>query len=213
VNLAQMRDAVRTRLGVPQSDSFFSDPVLTDMINESLQAVTAEADWPWLQTSTTFSTVAGTGSYTPPADWGQTRSLCIDGYDAMDYRSLSEIREYLTTQRSVPTVYTVSGEVILLRPTPGAVYVVTHDYLKAEPALVGDTDTPVMPSVFHYAIVAFACHLAHARNNEIGSYRGAITGSAAASLSQYHNWLERMMSARRRTSGPMRVRVRGGSIL
>jgi hypothetical protein len=213
MNLAQTRDAVRTRLGVPTSDSFFSDQVLTDLVNEALQAVTAEADWPWLQTSTTFPTVAGTSTYTPPTDWSQTRSLCIDGYDAMDYRSLSEIREYLSTQRGVPTVYTVSGEVVLLRPTPDAAYTVTHDYLKGEPALVNDTDRPIMPSVFHYAIVAFACHLAHARNNEIGSYRGAITGNAAASLSQYHNWLERMMSARRRTSGPMRVRVRGGSIL
>jgi hypothetical protein len=213
MNLAQMRDAVRTRIGVPAGDSFFSDPTLTDLVNEALQAVAAEADWPWLQTSTTFSTVAGTGSYTPPADWGQTRSLCIDGYDAMDWRSLSEIREYLSTQRGVPTVYTVSGEAILLRPTPGAVYVVTHDYLKGEPTLVSDTDTPVMPSQFHYSIIAFACHLAHARTNEIGSYRGVITGSAAASLSQYKGWLERMMSARRRTSGPIRVRVRSGSIL
>jgi hypothetical protein len=213
VNLGQLRDAVRTRIGLPGSDTFFSDQVLTDLVNEALQAVAAEADWPWLQTSTTFTTTAGTGTYTPPTDWGQTRSLCIDGYDAMDYRTLPEIREYLSTSRGVPQVYTVSAETILLRPTPDATYTVTHDYMKGEPALVGDTDTPLMPSVFHYAIVAFACHLAHARNNEIGSYRGSVTGAAAAALSQYQGWLARMMAQRRRTNGPIRVRVRSGGIL
>lgn len=213
MNLAALRTAVRTRIGVPAADTFFTDTVLTDLVNEALQAVSAEADWPWLQTSTTISTVAGTGTYTPPADWGQTRALTIDGYDAMEYRTLPEIREYLSTIRGVPTVYTVSAEAILMRPVPAAVYSVTHDYMKGEPALSGDSDTPLMPSQFHYAIVSFAVHLAHARNNEIGSYRGAVTGAAAAALQQYQLWLGRMHSQRRRSSGPMRVRVRAGGIL
>lgn len=213
MNLAQMRDAVRVRIGVPASDTFSTDPVLTDLLNEALQAVASEADWPWMQAATTFVTSDGTGTYTPPDDWARTRSLCIDGYDSMEWRSLAEIREYLTTLKAVPMVYTVTGEDILLRPVPNGTYTVTHDYLIEEPALVSDTDTPIMPSQYHYAIVAFACHLAHARNNEVGSYRGVITGSAAAALSQYHQWLERMMSARRRTVGPIRVRVRAGGAL
>jgi hypothetical protein len=213
VTLTELRAAVRTRIGVPTADSFYPDATLTDLVNEALAAVSAEADWPWLQASTTFATVAGTATYTPPADWDRTRALTIDGYDAMDYRTLPEIREYLSTIRGVPRVYTVSGEDLLLRPTPDSTYTVAHDYIVTEAPLVLDADTPLMPAQFHYSIVAFAVHLAHARNNEIGSYRGAVTGAAAAALAQYAQWLTRMHKHRRRSSGPMRVRVRAGGIL
>jgi hypothetical protein len=205
VNLAQMRDAVRTRIGVPSGDTFYTDQTLTDLVNEALSAIASEADWPWLETSTTFATVAGTGSYTPPADWSQTRSLCIDGYDAMEWRSLPEIREYLTTVRDVPTVYTVSGDVILLRPTPSAVYTVTHDYVKDESTLITDADVPLMPSGFHYSVVAFACHLAYLRSGDVQR--------ATAALADFRGWADRMKSQRRRTRGPIRVRVRPGSAL
>lgn len=205
MNLAQLRDSVRTRIGVPAGDTFYTDQTLTDLLNEALSAISTEADWPWLQLSTTFSTVAGTGTYTPPADWTETRSLCIDGYDSIDPRSLAEIREYLTTDSDVPRVYCISGDTILLRPIPNSVQVVTHDYVKNEALLVTDTDAPLMPSQFHYAIVAFACHLAYLRSGDVQR--------ATAALSDYGSWKQRMLRQRRRTAGPIRVRVRAGGSL
>lgn len=210
MNLAQLRDAVRTRIGVPASDSFYTDPVLTDLVNESVQAVAAEHDWPWLQASTTFNTVAGTQAYTPPVDWNRTKALTVDGFDSIQWRSLQEIREYPSTSRGNPAFFTVYGDQLRLTPVPDAVYVIQHDYLKDEPFLAGDTDTPLLPAQFHYAIVAFAVHLAHARNNEIGSFRGAVTGSAAAALQQYKMWLTRIETQYLRQTRPLRVRVRPG---
>lgn len=204
LDLTTMRTAVRTRLGNPSTDGFFSDAQLTDLVNEALQVISAEADWPWQEATTTFSTAAGTNTYTPPTDWIQTRALVIDGYDAMEYRTLAEIREYLTTSQDVPTAYTVSGETLLLRPTPDGVYTVRHDYVKSEPALANDTDAPLMPNQWRYSIVAFACHLAHMRQGD--------TGRAAGALAEYASWKQRMLRQRRRSSGPMRVRIRAGQV-
>ncbi len=202
MNLAQLRDSVRTRLGVPAGDTFFTDPVLTDLINESLQAISAEADWPWLEISTTFATVNGTATYTPPADWSRTRSLCIDGFDALEWRSLAEIREWPTNIIDAPRYYNINAEQITLRPVPGSVYTVTHDYLKDDQTLVTDADVPLMPSGFHYSIIAFACHLAHQRSGD--------AQRAQAAMGDYQGWVKRMVSQRQRQSGGLRVRVRPG---
>lgn len=204
MNLAQIRDAIRTRIGVPTGDTFYTDQVLTDLANEALSAISTELDWPWLETSTTFTTVSGTGTYTPPVDWSQTRSLCIDSYDAMEWRSLPEIREYPTTVLDLPRVYTVSGDQLLLRPVPSGAYTVTHDYVRTEQTLVTDADVPFMPNEFRYSIVAFACHLAYLRSGDVQR--------AIAALGDYTAWKARMASARRRTRGPIRVRVRPGSV-
>lgn len=210
MDLAAMRTAIRTRIGVPSTDTFYTDTVLTDFVNEALQAVSAEEDWPWLSATTTFATVRGTQNYTPPGDWARTKLLCIDGYDPIEWRSLGEIREWASSITDVPLYFTVEADEILLAPVPGGSYTVKHDYYVDEAALALDADTPLMPSEFHYAVVAFAVHLAHARNAEIGSYRGAITGSAAAALQQYAQWLARMRKQRRRQTNPLRIRVRPG---
>jgi hypothetical protein len=81
VTLTEMRTAVRTRIGNPSTDGFFTDAQLTDLINEALAAVSAEEDWPWLQTSANITTVAGTAAYAAPAGWVHTKQLYINLYD------------------------------------------------------------------------------------------------------------------------------------
>ena len=197
-----MRTAVRTRLGVPAADTFFTDAVLTDLVNEALQAISTEVDWPWLEASTTFSTANGTATYTPTAGWMRTRSLCIDGYDGMEWRSLTEVREIPTTVTGVPCIFNVNVEQLTLRPVPNGVFTVTHDYIKVEPALALTSDTPLMPAQFHYAIVSLACHLGHLRSGDVNR--------AVAAMADYQGWLKRMVDNRRRQTGGLRVRVRPG---
>jgi hypothetical protein len=205
LNFAQLREAVRTRIGVPPNDSYFTDVVLSDLVNEALQAITAEADWPWLELDTTFTTVAGTDTYTPPADWTDTRVLGIDGQDAMEWRPLAEILEEPTTHRGMPSRYTVSGEKLILRPVPDGAYTVRHHYVKNEQTLVTDADVPLMPTQFRYAVAALAAHLALMRSGD--------TARAASQLAEFQGWLKRMMQQRRRSRGPLRVRVRAGQVI
>ena len=202
MNFEQMCDAERVRLGVPASDTFYTAERLGDLTNEALQAISTEFDWPWLEASTTFSTAIGTATYTPPADWMRTRGLCIDGSDAMEYRSLIELREVPTTTTGEPGFYHINTELITLRPIPSSVQTVIHDYVKIEPALANPTDTPLMPAQFHYAIVAYAVHLGHMRQGDVQR--------ATAALGDYTSWLRRMTDNRRRQTGGVRVRVRPG---
>lgn len=203
MDLTTMRTAVRTRIGVPSTDTFFVDATLTDIINEALAAVATERDWPWLTTSTTFPTVAGTATYTPTSGWTKTRSLTIDGFDSMEERSLIEIRSIPTTQRGQPSIFAVSGDQIILRTVPDAVYTITHDYVKTEPALSANGDTPLMPTQFHYAVVAKASELAHLRQGSLAK--------AEAQKAEYAAWLVRLNDNLRRTTAPKRIRVRPGS--
>lgn len=204
----ELQDAVRVRLGVPASDNFFTADVLGSLVNEALQAISTEMDWPWLDATTTFATVSGTQTYTPPTNWIRTKSLIVtapdQSFETISWRSLQEVREYGTaaTEQGYPNVYTVWAEQILLAPVPGAAYTVRHDYVKQEPALQANTNAPVMPQQFHYSIVQHAVYLAHLRQGDMAR--------ANAAQQAYQSWFKRMADHDKRVTVPMRVRVRPG---
>lgn len=203
MQLSDFLTAVRTRLGNPSTDGFFSDANLTDILNEALHAVSTDVDWPWLQTSTSFNTTGGTATYTPTAGWNRTRVLCIDGYDPLEERSLAEIRSYPSTERGRPEWYAISGDTIILRPVPDGTYAVIHDYIKNETSMSAPSSEVLMPTVYQYSIVAKAVELAHLRQSRPDRAREAAE--------EYLAWIERMKDNRRRTSAPKRIRVRPGS--
>lgn len=200
--LEQLRDAVRVRLGTPESESFYLSQPLDDLINEALSTISAEGDWAWLQTTETISTVAGTRFYTPATNWQTTKALSIQEYDAMIYLSLQEIRNWPDATRDVPMFYTVYQNQLYLAPTPSAVYQLRHDYLRTEPLLRDNTDTPLMPGVYHYAIIACAVHLSHLRSGDLPR--------AQAAQAEYASWLKRMEGQKIKTTSSLKVRVRPG---
>jgi hypothetical protein len=203
MTLTEMRTAVRTRMGNPSTDGFFTDAQLTDMINEALQAISSEDDWPWLQTSENISLTAGDGSYAPHASWTRTKQLYITNFEPLVMISLAEINEI--TSQGQPEYYHIYDEEILVRPIPTVAATLIHQYIAKETALSADGDTPVMPSMFHYAIVAFACYLAQLRQGR--------QELAQIELRAYNDWYRRMVSFRRRSQLPIRPRIRPGSWL
>lgn len=204
-DLTAMILGVRTRLGTPSTDGFFTDAQITDMINESLQYNNTLADWPWCKATTTFATVSGTATYDPTAasGWMKTRALTIDGYDSMALMSLIEIRERQLSITGTPSVYCVENELIHLRDVPNAVFTVIHDYIKVEPVLSGGSSVPLMPDQFRYSIIEFATYLAAMRQ---GDWAGADRA-----LARHAKWYDAMSDHRRRTTSTRRVRVRPGS--
>lgn len=204
ITFATMLTSVRTRLGNPATDGFFTDAQIGDLVNESLQYNTALGEWPWTKASTTFNTAAGTATYDPTSasGWVKTRSLTIDGYDTMQELSLQEIREMPTTVQGTPAYWALENELIHLRPVPNAVHVVIHDYIKREPELSGVAE-PLMPDQFRYAIIEYAAYLAHMRQGDLGA--------ADRALARHQKWSEAMADMRRRTTNAKRIRVRSGS--
>jgi hypothetical protein len=58
--LVDFRRLTRSRMGVPTSDDFFTDTVLTDAINLALGIVEEEHYWPWAQRVAPATITAGT---------------------------------------------------------------------------------------------------------------------------------------------------------
>lgn len=204
--LTDMDTAVRTRLGNPSTDGFFSTAQVTDLVNEALLTIGTEADWPWLQSvGTAITTVAGTATYSiSDTGYTSTRGLCIDGSDPLEERQLAELRGMPTTDRGQPAFFAIAGSTIHLRPVPDAVYTIVHDIVTSEVALSG-SGTPALPAAYYYAVVAKATELAHLRQRD--------TARAQAALAEYNAWMQRMRDNLHRTKAPKRIRVRPGRAL
>lgn len=204
MNLSTMRTEVRTRIGNPSTDGFYSDAQLNSLINEAMHFISSADDWPWLQTSENITTVAGTRAYTPNANWVRTKQLYINDSEPFVFISVAEADDNGNRQGQ-PDQYTIYDEDIIMVPTPSSVYTVVHQYIKKETDLSGDSDSPIMPTMFHYAIVEKAAELA--------LLRAGYGERASTARQQYQEWYRNMISFRRRSQVPMRPRVRPGSWL
>jgi hypothetical protein len=183
---SEFRTAVRTRMGNPSTDGFFSDVNLNDLIDEAVLTVGTEADWPWLMsTGSNISAADGTATYAiGDTSYTRTRGLCINGFDPLEERSLVDLRGMPTTTEGRPLYYAVVGLTVHLRPVPDASYTLLHDIVTAEVALASDGASPLLPVMYHHAVVAKACELAHLRQSD--------AQRAALHLSEYAAWIERM---------------------
>ena len=205
MDLDAMRAAVRRRAGVSSSDQLAADADLLEIINGVMNEISGEAAWPWLEDTRTFVTVAGTQGYATATRWAQTGSLKIDGYGPLGFYSRKQLEEWfpLAATRGTPEYYTVSGDELLLFPTPDGVYTVTEVFTAYEAQLAAGSDTPAMPLQFHTAIVHGAAEelLLRMREDE----RAAREAQRKAAI------LGRMRKAALRSGALMRVRVRPGS--
>lgn len=213
MTLTQLYDAVRIRMGVPVLDGLLTGTALIDLINEGLQMVSTEHDWPWLQGTETFLTESGVSAYDPAVAvghiWTKTLALTPLNGDTLVLRTLIEVREQsgLTSYVSnlTPDMYCIQDDQILLAPTPQTAFTMIHDYYGMEPELADVQDTPMMPRQWHYIIVHAAAMLGHLRQNE--------GERAELERKQYDSWLRRMHDDVRRSKGSRRIRVRPGSML
>lgn len=203
MNLSALRTSVLNRVGGVSGDVMYASSVLTELINEAVHAIEVEYDWPWLEAVTTHTTTAGTQTLTVPTDWLRTRSLWIANYDPMQTLGFADLRtQFDVSNQAQPECFAIAADTIYLGPVPDAAYTVNHLYVKREPDLSSDTDSPLMPASFHAAIVEHATYLALRRTRE--------EARAAVALDAYQGWLRRMVDNRRRSTAPMRVRVRPG---
>lgn len=202
--LTDLDTIIRTRLGNPSTDGFFTTAQVTDLTNEALLAISAEADWPWQQAAgTDITTASGTATYTiSDTGYTRTRVLVIDGYQPLDERSLAEIRGMPTSDTGQPLHYAIENLTLHLRPVPDGTYTIKHHIVKSEAVLSGSA-TPLIPSMYYYAVAAKATELAHLRQRD--------TERAQAARAEYNAWLKRMQDNLRRTASPKRIRVRPGS--
>lgn len=211
MRLQQLREKVRNRSGVATGDQYITPHVIDDAINQAVFLIDAEYRWPWLESVETITLVAGDNTYPLPSDFEATRGLMLNtnGEPAVALYEVAPTTAYAqsTTNTGRPEGFAIVVDQIVLIPTPdnGGPYTLTHLYYRSSQELVSDDDEPLIPDQYHPAIVAAASSLVAARQEQ-----RSIKEAADLDVAQ---WLRRMRSALRQSTGPVVPRVRPGGWL
>lgn len=210
MNFGQLADAVARRAGYPVDDPLVTADAVKDCVNEALGLIAADADWPWLRASTSFSTTVGDATYAVPSGWVRTDRIVDSGGEPLVRADARQLEDEYGTQRGTPAFWATDvesdAEVIVLRPIPSTVATFTHVFTRTEKVLSSDTEAPYLPAQFHQGVVALAESLVH----EVGR----DPKRAESARERYEKlWRPRMQDDRRRSRGPLRVRIRDGSAL
>jgi hypothetical protein len=202
-DLSDLDSRLLSRGSFNQDDTGLTGNVRRSFINAALKQISNERDWPWLFTTATIATVAGTAAYAHPTGYVRTDSIFEPSTgDGLDERQIEELDRI--TARDRPTFWCSYGTTTVLGPVPDGVYTLTHRYVRAEPLLTDDDDAPLIPNAFDEGTVEWACYLAHTFARQ---YDKAQEASA-----RYNAWLKATYDNVRRGRRPLRVQVRPGAV-
>lgn len=184
-----LRTAVKDRLAIPSAgDALITDAFVNTSLDDALNRISSERDWWWLaHTATlTFDTVNGQASL--PSDFMRANKLVIND-------SVVEpipLDDYLDPQGGEAAYgWIVYGSTVKITPVPSTSTNGTFYYFRSEPSLSSDSSSPLMPAVYHYAIVAYAAYLCCARRQD--------ETRASLYLQEYGNWLRTLNDDNRTT--------------
>lgn len=189
MNRSGLRTAVKDRLAIPSAgDALITDSFVNTSLDDALNRISSERDWWWLAHTATLTFDNVNGQANLPSDFMRANKLVING-------SVVEpipLDDYLDPSRMASTYgWIVYGSTIKITPIPSASLNGTLYYFRSEPALSSDTSTPLMPAVYHYAIVAYAAYLCCARRQD--------ETRASLYLQEYGNWLNTLNDDNRTT--------------
>lgn len=206
MNAGELVAAVYDSTGYRPDDGLVTPDVVLRGVNRALRAVAAERDWPWLQASTSLAVVAATVTYALPADYVRTRRLVNDDGVPLERADARQLEDEFGEETGDPSWFAVDGELLVLRPIATRALTYAHFYVRREKVLVGDGETPYLPTEWQDAVVQLAEAYAHRA--------GRAPDRADEAQKGYDTfWRSRMLDDVRRTRGPLRARVRAGSAL
>lgn len=213
MNLSALRDAVRDRGGFRSTDAWATDSRVTAAINTALHKLETEnpKGWDWLRYDGYFTTVAGTDKYPFAAiTYGSTVTIMkiielrVDTAPGQYVDSLPRVSKaallgtYGSYASGVPESYAVDGQAVYFRPVPQNAFTIHYTAIIAEPDLVDPTDTPIMPVMFHDAIVEGATHMLFRSTQN--------TAGASMCQAAVTDWVRRMREYSNPYVGPGQVR-------
>jgi len=199
-DLVTLRRYTRARMGVPATDDFFTDAVLTDAINLAVNIIEEEHYWPWAERVAPSTVTAGIVA--KPARWRATRALFTTVGAELALLSINDLYASARPAGNNPQAWADNGSDIVVSPIPGDGYTLTHIHYVSPVDLVADADTPDLPSSMADAVVSKAAELLSAREDD--------QTARAAHGNDYAKWVQRMLRSQRRSTGPLKVRVRPG---
>lgn len=134
-------------------------------INEAQSRIARTVEVRELFTTSTVATVAGTVSYTLPADFIRINGL-TNGTYGLELRPIIDIDALLaenmgTTNSGSPSYYSLGPSGLYLSPCPDAVYSLTMTYYKNPVALSANGDISTLPVNYHDLMVSYALSKAY----------------------------------------------------
>lgn len=203
--LRHLRRLVRSRIGVPQTDQMFPDDQLDDHINLAIETVEAEQRWPWHEHVEQTTIDPEHPDIVLPSNWRATRSLHLSNGCELSLVSPTDVLSWYVSMSDVtgePEVWAPVGNTIMLRPLPNGPVTLTHFFYTQPEWLRDDDSVPAIPDQYDGAIVAKAAELLSIREDD--------RAAALAHVTDYEGWIDRMRRDVRRSTTPVRVRVRPG---
>lgn len=201
-DLSDLDARVLNRGSFSSDDAGLTATVRRSFINAALKQISNERDWPWLFTTASIVTVAGTSTYALPTGYVRTDSIFEPSTGlVLVERQITEIDQYVTRDR--PILFTTYGTNTVIGPPPDGVYTLTHRYVRTEPLLTDDNTAPLIPNAFDEGVVEWATMLCwdFARQWDKAGEAGT----------RYNAWLKSTVDNVRRSRRPLRVRVRPGA--
>jgi hypothetical protein len=153
--LTSLSASVLLKLGLPSTDGMMTSAALTEAVNNAIQQISTDHEWPWLYIEDNFVTVAGTTSYNMPTSnimlkWLGYKDDMLDMVQRQDIVRVSQIQ-------GRPVIYAEKGNNIILGPTPDGDYTIDRGYYQRETPLVAGSDAPLLPDEYaDYAVTVAA---------------------------------------------------------
>lgn len=183
MNLGTMETALRSRLGVPATDAFYTDVVIDELLNSAAHFLEGEEPWAWLEKEQTINTANGTSTYAVAADYRASIALLDPAGFPLEQVEAKMLRRLIGAS-GVPKLWDILGTNVRVAPTPTGVQALVHSYLGGETDMASDSDTLLLPVVYHRAVVEYAAYLAYRR-----AHNAPEAGAAKAA---YDEWLALM---------------------
>ena len=193
--LTNMMTSVRTRLGAPSSDSFYTDAKLTEYINEALDWYTAQWDWPWLEKSETINCAASDSDYAVASDYNSTIAVVDAAHTPLVEKPFDELLFMTTAEDANPHFYCVYNATLHVRPVPNGTFNLTHYYRCLETALSTGSDTPLMPDQYLGCVYEYAAGL--------GFQAAGNLNDAGEKFKAANAWIEQMRARTNRDAATM----------
>ena len=156
--LSAMQTEVYSRGFNYLNDSGAGTARVTRWLNDAMHEIDGRADWPYLNTTVTGNAplvIADLATVESVTAVNLLRTL-----QPVDRRDLREWYADLTTPGTPWGWYLTGGNTINVFPASTS-EVLTVDYFKDAPDLVGGSDAPLMPDQYRMAIVEYAVAKAH----------------------------------------------------
>jgi hypothetical protein len=197
MNRGEFRTAIKERLAIPTiGDGLLSDTTLNSLINRSLSVIASSKEWPWLLDDYTINFVSGSASL--PNDFVRARSLVIEGRPTV----WLQLEDFVMPDRNNGTfAWTIIGNKAKLSPVNTTAVTGTLYYYRNEPTLASDASTPLIPSIHHSLVVAYACYLASMTRQD--------ESRAAVYQAEYQSLLNNTRDDLKQNTG-RRIRYDGG---